>query len=92
MPLEITYDDVNLSGKDEVSIKSHDLVNALISDPEATIEEDLKPAAASIDLSQISIDDYGTVIIKNDELKEKVKAFLLNPVRPAGDNCNCRLG
>jgi membrane-associated HD superfamily phosphohydrolase len=92
MALEITYDEVNIDGKKEMeaSIKNHDLVNALVRDPEATIKH-LQSIVASIDLGQISIDDYGTVIVKNPEFVEKVKKFILNPVRPAGNNCYCQV-
>ena len=89
----LTYDDVSLStkGEMEVSIKNTALINALISNPQEAVER-LKSSAASIDLSQISIDDYGTVIIKNDELLEKVKEFIVNPIRAAGgNNCDCSL-
>ncbi|MEH1867098.1 MAG: hypothetical protein V7K69_19100 [Nostoc sp.] len=88
----LTYDDVSLStkGEMEVSIKNTALINALISNPQATLER-LKSSVASIDLSQISIDDYGTVIIKNDDLLEKVKAYIVNPVRIAGNNCGCNV-
>ncbi|NJM19346.1 MAG: hypothetical protein HC836_44655 [Richelia sp. RM2_1_2] len=90
MALEVTYDQINIDGKKETeaSIKNRDLVNALIKDPEATIKK-LQSVVASIDLGQISIDDYGTVIIKNPEFVEKVKKFIINPVRPAGNNCHC---
>jgi hypothetical protein len=47
----------------------------------------LKSTTSSIELSQISIDDYGTVVIKNDDFREVVKGFILNPVQPAWNLC-----
>jgi len=90
----LTYDEVSVSPKKEVevSVKSTALINSLISNPEEALEK-LRASAASIDLSQISIDDYGTVIIKNDELVEKIKKFIASPVRAAGgNNCDCNVG
>ena len=86
----LTYDDVSVAPKVEmeVSVKNTDLINDLISCPESTLER-LKNSVSTIELSQISIDDYGTVIIKNNELLEEVKKFIANPVQPAGNNCDC---
>jgi hypothetical protein len=81
---------MNLSGTNEVSIKSHALVNALVSQQKEAVDL-LKSSTPSIELSQIRVDDYGTVVINNEAFRELVKRFILNPVQAAGNN-NCGLG
>lgn len=81
---------MNLSGTNEASIKSHALVNALVSKQQEAIEL-LKSSTPSIELSQISVDDYGTVVINNEAFRKLVKGFILNPVQPAGNSfCGLR--
>jgi hypothetical protein len=90
MAIYIKPEHMNLSGTNEASLKSHALVNALVSQQQDAIQL-LKSTISSIELSQISIDEYGTVIIKNDDFREVVKNFILNPVQPAALNL-CGLG
>jgi hypothetical protein len=82
MAVFVRQEHMNLSGVNEASIKSHALVNALVTEQQEAIAL-LKETVPSIELSQISVDDYGTVVIDNEAFKALVKGFISNPVQPA---------
>jgi len=84
MQVFVKPEHMNLSGTNEASIKSHDLVNALVSQQKEAIEL-LKSAIPSIELSQIIVDEYGTIVIDNDAFRQFVKGFILNPVQAASN-------
>jgi len=91
MEVYVKSEHLNLSGANEASIKSHALVNNLVSQQQEAIEL-LKSSVSSIELSQISVDEYGTIVIDNDDFREYVKGFILNPVQVASTNNVCGLG
>jgi hypothetical protein len=90
MAVYVKAENLSLSGTNEASIKSHALVNALVSQQQEAIGL-LKATVSSIELNQISVDEYGTIVINNDAFREYVKGFILNPVQAAG-NGTCGLG
>ncbi len=92
MAVFVKPENMFLSGAKEASIKSHALVNALISQQQEAIDI-LKSATSSIELSQISVDEYGTVVINNEDFRNLVKGFIANPVLPAGNTvCGLNCG
>jgi hypothetical protein len=91
MEVHVKPENLSLSGTNEASIKSHTLLNALVSQQQEAIEL-LKSTVTTIELNQISIDEYGTIVINNDALREYVKEFISNPVQPAVNNFICGLG
>ncbi|MCL6751920.1 hypothetical protein KBT16_13480 [Nostoc sp. CCCryo 231-06] len=88
MAVFVKPENISLSGTNEASIKSHALLNALVNQQQEAVGL-LKSTVSSIELSQISVDEYGTIVINNDAFREYVKGFILNPVRPAVDNGVC---
>lgn len=84
MEVFVKPEHMNLSGTNEASIKSNALVNALVSEQQEAIKL-LKSSIPSIELSQIIVDEYGTIVIDNDAFREFVKGFILNPVQAAGN-------
>jgi hypothetical protein len=90
MAVSVKVEDLSLSGTNEASIKNHALLNALVNQPKEALEL-LKSTHPSIELSQISVDEYGTVVIDNDDVREFVKGIILNPVQVAGNNTYCGL-
>jgi len=85
MAVFVKAEHLNLSGTNEASIKNHALVNALVSQQQEAISV-LKSTVSSIELNQISVDEYGTIVINNNAFREYVKGFILNPVQAAGNS------
>jgi hypothetical protein len=83
---QIKANELNLSGANQASIKNNDLLNALVTSQEKAVNF-LKKSASSIELSQISVDEYGAVVIDNDEFRQVVKGFIDNPVSTANWSC-----
>jgi hypothetical protein len=83
---QIKADELNLSGANQASIKNNDLLNALVTSQEKAVNF-LKQTVSSIELSQITVDEYGAIVIDNDEFRQVVKGFINNPVSAANWNC-----
>ena len=88
MAIYVKAEHLNLSGANKASIKNRDLLNALVREPQETLEL-IKSNYPSIELSQISVDEYGTVVVDNKDFREFVKKTILNPVNVASNSGIC---
>ncbi len=79
--LEVTDKDYSWNNKDQVIIKNAGLINALIEDSNkiiALLSSELSP----ISLSNITVDEYGTVIVTDAAFKHKIESSI--PQGPSG--------
>jgi hypothetical protein len=76
------------NNRDQVIIKNSGLINALIGDTAATI--DALSSISPISLSNLFVDDFGTVIVTDPEFKSKIESTILGgPGGLDGVNVGC---
>ncbi|WP_152415281.1 hypothetical protein [Caenispirillum salinarum] len=79
MAIVVNPQDMYLSPEGKVKISDHNLSNGLFKNQKETMEA-IKKFASSADMSDISFDEDGSVLINNKEMAEKVKDAINNPV------------
>jgi hypothetical protein len=84
MAEQVTAKDYSWNNKDQVIIKSASLINALIGDEDKAITT--LSSISPITLSNIIVDEYGTVIVTDASFKSKVESLL--PSGPSGSSSN----
>jgi hypothetical protein len=80
--------DFSWNNRDQVMIKNSGLINALIGDTSEAI--DALSSISPISLSNIFVDDFGTVIVTDPEFKRKIESSILGgPGGLDGVNVGC---
>ncbi len=87
---ELTDKDYSWNNRDQTIIKNDGLINALINDSTkmiAALSSDISP----ISLSNITVDEYGTVIVTDAAFKNAIESAL--PKGPGGldNNYKCKI-
>ncbi len=87
---EVTDKDYSWNNKDQVIIKNAGLINALIENSDkviAVLSSDISP----ISLSNITVDEYGTVIVTDAAFKHTIQSSI--PQGPGGldQNYKCSI-
>jgi len=77
---QLTNNDYSWNNRDQVFIRNSGLINALIGDTARTI--DALSSISPISLSNIIVDDFGTVIVTDAEFKSKIESSI--PGGPGG--------
>ena len=79
--LELTDKDYSWNNRDQVIIKNAGLIDALINDSTKMIDA-LSSHISPISLSNITVDEYGTVIVTDAAFKNAIESAL--PKGPGG--------
>jgi hypothetical protein len=79
--------DYSWNNNDQVIIKNTDLITGLIVDKDRAIAA--LSAISPISLSDITVDDYGTVIVTNAAFKRKIESLIPGGPGGLGTNNGC---
>lgn len=92
MAVVIKRAQVSWNNDNNVIVKNAELIEALISDKEETIAA-ISKEVSPLTLDMISVDEHGTVIIKDPAFRAKVESLMAEPNKiVTADNHVCGWG
>ena len=86
MASQLTPTNVSWNGKDQVVIRSAEIVNGLIQDRDEVLSK-MSSQVCPVTLDKIVVDEHGCIIITDAAFKAKIEEWA-SPLPPGGDATN----